>query len=136
MLLDSICSKKEIFMITLSNVDELQASEAALEKIKYSYPELFNKLLHVVALTRALQFKYQFMGTLIMDENPNEYTPEFVMPSIIELYIEEVQKLKDDPNIQVLLQTFSQSKNIGYAKISMLVLGKSPESLLGASCIK
>jgi hypothetical protein len=136
MLMDSICSKKEIFMITLSNVDELQASEAALEKIKYSYPELFNKLLHVVALTRALQFKYQFMGTLIMDENPNQYTPEFVMPSIIELYIEEVQKLKDDPNIQVLLQTFSQSKNIGYAKISMLVLGKSPESLLGASCIK
>jgi hypothetical protein len=136
MLMDSICSKKEIFMITLSNVDELQASETALEKIKYSYPELFNKLLHVVALTRALQFKYQFMGTLIMDENPNEYTPEFVMPSIIELYIEEVQKLKDDPNIQVLLQTFSQSKNIGYAKISMLVLGKSPESLLGASCIK
>ncbi|MFJ7993523.1 hypothetical protein ACIQY5_15280 [Peribacillus frigoritolerans] len=123
-------------MITLSNVDELQASEAALEKIKYSYPELFNKLLHVVALTRALQFKYQFMGTLIMDENHNEYTPEFVMPSIIDLYIEEVQKLKDDPNIQVLLQTFSQSKNIGYAKISMLVLGKSPESLLGASCIK
>ena len=123
-------------MITLSNVDELQASEAALEKIKYSYPELFNKLLHVVALTRALQFKYQFMGTLIMDENPNQYTTEFVMPSIIELYIEEVQKLKDDPNIQVLLQTFSQSKNIGYAKISMLVLGKSPESLLGASCIK
>jgi hypothetical protein len=134
--MDSICSKKEIFMITLSNVDELQASEAALEKIKYSYPELFNKLLHVVALTRALQFKYQFMGTLIMDENHNQYTPEFVMPSIIELYIEEVQKLKDDPNIQVLLQTFSQSKNIGYAKISMLVLGKSPESLLGASCIK
>jgi hypothetical protein len=123
-------------MITLSNVDELQASEAALEKIKYSYPELFDKLLHVVALTRALQFKYQFMGTLIMDENPSEYTPEFVMPSVIELYIEEVQKLKDDPNIQVLLQTFSQNKNIGYAKISMLVLGKSPESLLGASCIK
>jgi hypothetical protein len=136
MLMDSICSKKEIFMITLSNVDELQASEAALEKIKYSYPELFDKLLHVVALTRALQFKYQFMGTLIMDENPSEYTPEFVMPSVIELYIEEVQKLKDDPNIQVLLQTFSQNKNIGYAKISMLVLGKSPESLLGASCIK
>ncbi|MDM5214279.1 hypothetical protein QUF94_23135 [Peribacillus sp. NJ4] len=123
-------------MITLSSVDELHETEAALEKIKYSYPELFNKLLHVVALTRTFQFKYQFMGTLIMDENPNEYTPEFVMPSVIRLYIEEVQKLKDDPNIQVLLQTFSQNKNIGYAKISMLVLGKSPESLLGASSIK
>ncbi|WP_375088010.1 hypothetical protein ACDZ29_14240 [Peribacillus sp. RS7] len=123
-------------MITLSSVDELHETKAALEKIKYSYPKLFNKLLHVVALTRTFQFKYQFMGTLIMDENPNEYTPEFVMPSVIRLYIEEVQKLKDDPNIQVLLQTFSQNKNIGYAKISMLVLGKSPESLLGASSIK
>lgn len=123
-------------MITLSSVDELHETKAALEKIKYSYPELFNKLLHVVALTRTFQFKYQFMGTLIMDENPNEYTPEFVMPSVIRLYIEEVQKLKDDPNIRVLLQTFSQNKNIGYAKISMLVLGKSPESLLGASSIK
>ncbi|MEY9865316.1 hypothetical protein ABIE66_000695 [Peribacillus sp. B2I2] len=123
-------------MITLSSVDELHETKAALEKIKYSYPELSNKLLHVVALTRTFQFKYQFMGTLIMDENPNEYTPEFVMPSVIRLYIEEVQKLKDDPNIQVLLQTFSQNKNIGYAKISMLVLGKSPESLLGASSIK
>lgn len=86
-------------MITLSSVDELQATEAALEKIKYSYPELFNKLLHVVALTRALQFKYQFMGTLIMDENPDEYTPEFVMPSVIGLY-RGSSKLKDDPNIR------------------------------------
>lgn len=123
-------------MITLSSVDELQATEEALEKIKYSYPELFKKLLHVVALTRAFQFKYQYMGTLIMDENPNEYTPEFVMPSVITLYKVEVQKLKDDPNIEVLRQTFSQNENIGFAKISMLVLGKSPESLLGASYIK
>ncbi|MFP3510321.1 hypothetical protein SB775_11800 [Peribacillus sp. SIMBA_075] len=127
---------KEIFMITLSNVDELHAAEATLEKIKSSHPELFNKLLHVVALTRAFQFKYQFMGTLIMDVTPNECTPEFVMPSVIRLYLEEVQKLKNDPNFQVLHQTFSQYKSIGYAKISMLVLGKSPESLLGASCIK
>ncbi|MGE7604458.1 hypothetical protein ACQKL5_18585 [Peribacillus sp. NPDC097675] len=123
-------------MITLSSVDELQAAEEALEKIEYSYPELFKKLLHVVALTRAFQFKYQYMGTLIMDENPNEYTPEFVMPSVINLYKDEVQKLKDDPNIEVLRQTFSQNENTGFAKISMLVLGKSPESLLGASYIK
>ncbi|PJN91520.1 hypothetical protein [Bacillus sp. mrc49] len=123
-------------MITLSSVDELRATEAALWKIKYSYPELFNKLFHVVALTRTLQFKYHFMGTLLMDENYNEYTPEFVTPSVIDLYKEEVQKLKNDPDFHILLQIFTNSKNIGYAKISMLVLGKSPESLLGASTIK
>ncbi|AOH53414.1 hypothetical protein ACQKGI_18750 [Peribacillus muralis] len=123
-------------MITLSSFDELRATQAALMKIKYSYPELFNRLFHIVALTRALQFKYHFMGTILMDENHDEYTPEFVIPSVSNLYIEEVQKLKNDPDFQILLQIFSQSKNIGFAKISMLVLGKSPESLLGASTIK
>ncbi|WP_285768735.1 hypothetical protein [Peribacillus sp. SI8-4] len=123
-------------MITLSSVDELRATEAALWKVKYSYPKLFNKLFHLVALTRALQFKYHFMGTLLMDENHNEYTPEFVTPSVTNLYIEEVKKVKDDPDFHILVQIFSESRNIGYAKISMLVLGKSPESLLGASTIK
>ncbi|MGE6379255.1 hypothetical protein [Peribacillus muralis] len=123
-------------MITLSSFDELRATQAALMKIKYSYPELFNRLFHIVALTRALQFKYHFMGNILMDENHNEFTPEFVTPSVSNLYIEEVQKLKNAPDFQILLQVFSQSKNLGFAKISMLVLGKSPESLLGASTIK
>ncbi|USK70861.1 hypothetical protein [Peribacillus asahii] len=123
-------------MVTLSSVDELQTTEEALEKIKDSYPELFKKLLHVVGLTRAFQFKYQYMGCLIMDEDASEFTPEFVMPSVISLYKEEVQKLKDDQNIHILQKTFADYETIGYAKISMLVLGQSPESLLGASYIK
>jgi len=123
-------------MVTLSSVDELQTTEEALEKIKDSYPELFKKLLHVVGLTRAFQFKYQYMGCLIMDEDASEFTPEFVMPSVISLYKEEIQKLKDDPNIHILQKTFVDYETIGYAKISMLVLGQSPESLLGASYIK
>ena len=123
-------------MVTLSSVDELQTTEEALEKIKNSYPELFKKLLHVVGLTRAFQFKYQYMGCLIMDEDASEFTPEFVMPSVISLYKEEIQKLKDDQNIHILQKTFADYETIGYAKISMLVLGQSPESLLGASYIK
>ncbi|MEH6949213.1 hypothetical protein V7068_19520 [Bacillus sp. JJ634] len=123
-------------MVTLSSVDELQTTEEALEKIKDSYPDLFKKLLHVVGLTRAFQFKYQYMGCLIMDEDASEFTPEFVMPSVISLYKEEIQKLKDDPNIHILQKTFADYETIGYAKISMLVLGQSPESLLGASYIK
>ncbi|MFJ8246382.1 hypothetical protein [Peribacillus asahii] len=123
-------------MVTLSSVDELQTTEEALEEIKDSYPELFKKLLHVVGLTRAFQFKYQYMGCLIMDEDASEFTPEFVMPSVISLYKEEIQKLKDDQNIHILQKTFADYETIGYAKISMLVLGQSPESLLGASYIK
>lgn len=123
-------------MVTLSSVDELQTAEKEVENIKNSYPELFKKILHVVGLTRAFQFKYQYMGCLIMDENPNDFAPEFVMPSVISLYKAEIQKLKDDPSIDILRRTFANYESIGYAKVSMLVLGQSPESLIGASYIK
>lgn len=123
-------------MVTLSSVDELQTAETELENIKDSYPELFKKLLHVVGLTRALQFRYQYMGCLIMDENPNEFAPEFVMPSVISLYKAEIQKLKDEPNIHILRRTFANYESMGFAKLSMLVLGQSPESLIGGSYIK
>jgi hypothetical protein len=123
-------------MVTLSSVDELQMAEIELEKIKDSYPELFKKLLHVVGLTRAFQFRYQYMGSLIMDEDERAFTPEFVMPTVISLYQAEIRKLKEDPNIHILQRTFASYESIGYAKVSMLVLGQSPDSLIGASYIK
>jgi hypothetical protein len=123
-------------MITLSSIDELKATKDALEKLKRDYPNLFEKLLDLVNLTRAFQFKYHYMGCLIMDEDPGQYTPNFVYGSVLRLYKKELQKLKDDSDSQVLKQTFSEFRHTGYAKISLLVLGKTPESLLGSSSIR
>jgi mRNA-degrading endonuclease RelE of RelBE toxin-antitoxin system len=123
-------------MITLSSIDELKAANEALEKFQKDYPNLFKKLLDIVNLTRAFQFKYQYMGCLIMNEDPGQDSPNFVYSSVLRLYKKELQKLKDDQNSQVLKQTFSEIKNIGYAKISLLVSGMTPESLVGASSIK
>ncbi|TDL66228.1 hypothetical protein QNH48_02070 [Neobacillus sp. YX16] len=123
-------------MITLSSIDELRATKDALEKLKKDYPNLFEKLLDMVNLTRAFQFKYNYMGCLFMDEDPGQYTPNFVYGSVLRLYKKELQKLKDDHESQVLKQTFSEFRNTGYAKISLLVLGMSPESLVGASSIR
>lgn len=123
-------------MITLSSIDELKAAEKNIEKLKTNYPDLFEKLLDMVNLTRALQFKYHFMGCLIMDEVPGQYAPNFVYGSVLRLYKKELQNLKNDLNSQVLKQIFSDFKNIGYSNICLLVLGKTPESLLGASSIR
>jgi hypothetical protein len=123
-------------MITLSSIDELKAANEALEEFQKDYPNLFKKLLDIVNLTRAFQFKYQYMGCLIMDEDPGQNTPNFVYGSVLRLYKKELQKLKDDQNSQVLKQTFSEIKNIGYAKICLLVSGMTPESLVGASSIR
>ena len=58
------------------------------------------------------------------------------MPTVISLYQAEIRKLKEDPNIHILQRTFASYESIGYAKVSMLVLGQSPDSLIGASYIK
>lgn len=123
-------------MITLTNIEELQATQEAIEKLKQDYPTLFEKLVDVVNLTRALQFKYQYMGCLITGEDPGQYKPNFVYSSVLRLYNKELQRLKDDLNFEVLKQTFSQFKNTGYSKISLLVLGNPVESLVGASVIR
>jgi hypothetical protein len=123
-------------MITLSSLDKLNATTEALEKLKKDYPNLFEKLLDMVNLTRAFQFKYHYMGCLILDEDPGQYAPNFVYGSVLNLYKKELQKLKDDLNFQVLKQTFADFRSIGYAKISQLVLGMTPESLTGTSGIR
>lgn len=123
-------------MFTLSSIDELRATEEALEKFKSDYPILYTKLLDVVNLTRAFQFKYHYMGCLIMDEDPGQYTPKFVYGSVLRLYKKEIQRLKEDQDSHVLKQFFSDFKHTGYADISLLVLSMTPESLVGASIIR
>ncbi|WML49512.1 hypothetical protein RCG23_05855 [Neobacillus sp. PS3-34] len=123
-------------MITLSSIDELKATKEAIEKLKKDYPNLFEKLLDIVNLTRAFQFKYQYMGCLIMNEDPGQNAPNFVYGSVLRLYKKELQKLKDAQDSEVLKQIFSEFRNTGYAKISLLILGMKPESLVGSSSIR
>ncbi|MEH6939361.1 hypothetical protein V7056_16175 [Bacillus sp. JJ664] len=123
-------------MITLSSIDELKTTKETLEKLKFEYPNLFEKLLYMVNLTRAFQFKYHFLGCLIMDEDPSQYTPKFVEDSVLKLYKKELKNLLNDPDFQELKRAFSENKNTGYSKISLLALDIKPESLLGSSSIK
>ncbi|RFU60443.1 hypothetical protein [Peribacillus glennii] len=123
-------------MITLTSHNELKETKNAIENLKTSYPVLFEKLVDVVNLTRALQFKYQYMGCLIMDEDPNYYAPNFVQGSVLRLYKKEVQKLKEDLDSPVLKQTFHDFRDTGYANISLLILGMAPEALVGANIIQ
>lgn len=123
-------------MITLTSLDELKATSEALDNLKKDYPNLFDKLLDMVNLTRAFQFKYQYMGCLIMGEDPGENTPNYVYGSVLRLYKKELQKLKDDLDSEVLKQFLTKFKGTGFAKICQLVLGMTPESLVGASSIR
>lgn len=123
-------------MVTLCSLNELQSTKDALDNLRKNYPILFEKLLDLVNLTRAFHFKYQFMGSLLMDEDPGEDAPKFVYGSVLRLYKKEIQKLNDDADFQALKQIFIDYKSISYTKICLLVFGMSPESLVGSTNLK
>ncbi|MGG0718250.1 hypothetical protein ABE096_11760 [Robertmurraya massiliosenegalensis] len=123
-------------MFTLSSINELEEAQKSIDIIKKDYPVLFEKLLDAVYLTRALQFKYRYMGCLIMDEEAGVDTPQFVYGSVIRVYKKELKKLKEDQDFLVLKQLFAKFCDAGYSKISLLVLGMPPESLVGPSYIR
>jgi hypothetical protein len=122
-------------MITLCSQNELKSAQSALNKLEQSYPELFEKLIHVINLTRTMQLKYQYMGCLIMNEDTENAKPQFVTGSVIRLYKKEIQQLTSDKDIDEVRKVFIEFEHTGYSRLSQLALGKAPESLIGSSLI-
>jgi len=123
-------------MLTISSSEELIKAKKALDSCKLDHPLTFEKLIHIINLTRALQLKYHYMGSLLMDEDSSLYYPSLVPSSVLDLYHQEIQNFKEMPDSAEVKKLFAAYQEIGYAKLSLLVLGKSPESLLGALVIK
>lgn len=123
-------------MIAYSNIYELDGAKKSIEKIRTEFPVLFEKLLDAIYLTRALQFKYHYMGCLIMDKDPGEYKPNFVHDSVLRLYKSEIQKVKEDKDFPILKQTIANFSASNFSKLCLLILGKKPESLVGTSHIR
>ncbi|GIN84963.1 hypothetical protein J6TS2_13490 [Heyndrickxia sporothermodurans] len=123
-------------MLAFASLDELQEAKERIEKLQSTYPRLFEKLVDVVHLTRALHFKYQFMGCLMMDENPKGFSPNFVQASVLRLYKKELQSLKSIENFNLLKKLFIDFNKVGYAKLSLLAIGENPESITGAPIIQ
>jgi hypothetical protein len=123
-------------MVTFTSLNELETTNKTLEDLNKSYPELFGKFLDAVNLTRAFQFKYHFLVSIILNEDPGQDKPNFVYGSVLRLYKREVQKLRDDVDFHVLEQFFIQNKNMDSTKICLLALGMTPDSLVGTSFFK
>ncbi len=123
-------------IINFCSIHELKAAKDSLDQLKRNYPKLYAKFLHMIHLTRALQFKYQYMGSLFMDEDAHEYAPVYVPESVLNLYHSELQKLKDDPNAEELKRIFANFTNHEYGRICLLALGSKPESLVGPVVIR
>ncbi|MGE6753537.1 hypothetical protein ACQKFO_08790 [Rossellomorea sp. NPDC071047] len=120
----------------LAGMNELHEAKKDVESLKQEYPELNEQLVHVVSLTRQLQLKYGYMGSLLRDKELPDYEPKFVRGSILSLYLEEVQKLKENPNIVQLKDIMKKHRQISDSKLFLLILGAKPELLQGSTIIK
>ena len=123
-------------MITFCNIYELEAVNCALKQLKQNHQTLYQKLEEIVHLTRALNFKYHYMGALLMDESSEPYAPESVHNSVLKLYQKQLLFLKESIDFKHLKDIFTAFKKSGYGTISLLILGIKPESLVGASHIR
>ncbi|MFI8684611.1 hypothetical protein [Rossellomorea sp. NPDC077527] len=120
----------------VAGMNELHEAKKDVEALKQDYPELNEQLVHVTSLTRQLQLKYGYMGSLLRDKELPDYEPQFVRDSILSLYQEEVQKLKEHPNIVKLKDIMKKHRQISDSKLFLLILGAKPELLQGSTIIK
>lgn len=118
-------------MIALTSLEKLYNANRAGEQLKNQAPEAYASLLHLVNLTRQMQFRYQYLGCLFTGEDPEQYAPVHASESVSSLFLHEVNIVKQKNNSEVIKSLFLKYKDCGYDNICLLMLGNSPEYLKG-----
>ncbi|MCD5325695.1 MULTISPECIES: hypothetical protein [Pontibacillus] len=120
-------------MIKAASLKQLREVSEDLNTLRKAEQELFQQFIHIIQLTRQLQLRYDYMGCLLLQEDPRQCAPDFIEESVLNLYQHEIDTLRKHPQMDKLENLLDHYKGIGYTKISLLALGESPESLVGPS---
>jgi hypothetical protein len=123
-------------MLVTSSYDELKEAQMAIENLNATKPSIYQKFLNIINLTRQFQYGYQYMGALIMDEDPSKFRPKSQDDYVLSVYHREIEKLKTDQKFFELKQLLKSYKQISYANISKLALGENPRSLVGPTTVR
>lgn len=118
--------------LMVAGLNRLYEVKEDMESLKQEYPDLNEQLIHVVSLTRQLQLKYGYMGSLLRDEDLPDYEPRFLRGSVLHLYQQEVEQLKAHKDVEVLKRLLRKHTDIGDSKLFLLTLGAKPELLQGS----
>jgi hypothetical protein len=123
-------------MLTTSSYNQLKNAQIAIEKLNVTKPSIYRKFINIIKLTRQLQFGYQYMGSLIMDEDPVKFNPTFQDDYVLSVYYREIENLKTDKKFLDLKQLLKTYKQLSYANISKLALGENPTALVGPTLVR
>lgn len=122
-------------MLVTSGYDELKDAQTAIANLNATKPSIYRDFLNIINLTRQLQYGYQYMGALLMDEDPGEFLPKFQDDYVLSIYHQEIEKLKADKRFPELKKLLNSYKQISYANLSRLALGENPTELVGPTVI-
>ncbi|SEU05018.1 hypothetical protein SAMN05421676_11620 [Salinibacillus kushneri] len=123
-------------MITSPSYKELLKAKKDIEELNSSKPAIHQKFLNVIKLTRQLQYGYQFLGCLIMDEDPGDFSPVSQDEYVLSVFEEQIENLKSDQSFNHLKSMLNDNKQVSYANICKLALGTSPTSLVGPTLVR
>ncbi|WP_066191085.1 MULTISPECIES: hypothetical protein [Gracilibacillus] len=120
----------------LANLTNLYDLKEELNELGRNHPALYEKLKHVVSLTRQLQIPYKYLGELVENGYVDTPQPAFIRESVLQLYQTEVEKLRTDEDIEQLLRLMKDSEATSYSQLFLLVLGANPEFIRINTIIK
>ncbi|MBS4212927.1 MULTISPECIES: hypothetical protein [Neobacillus] len=120
-------------MVIVSSYNELKNVQTAIEKLNAS---IYQKFINIIKLTRQFHYGYQYMGSLIMDEDPNQFQPMSQDDYVLSVYKKEIDKLKTDNKFLDLKQLLKSHQQLGYVNISKLALGENPQALVGPMVLR
>jgi hypothetical protein len=123
-------------MVIASSYDELKNVQNAIENLNKTKPSIYRKFVNIIKLTRQFQYGYQYMGSLIMDEDPSKFHPASQDDYVLSIYHMEIEKLKTDNKFLELKQLLKTYKQVSYVNISKLALGENPKALVGPTLIR
>ncbi|MED4206953.1 hypothetical protein [Neobacillus mesonae] len=122
-------------MLVSANYDDLKNAKLAIESLSVTDPSIYQMFLNIVELTRQLNYGFQYMGALLMDEDPSEFQPMDQDDYVLSIYHREIENLKDHKRFSDLKRFLKEYHQLSYANISKLAMGQNPKELAGPTVI-
>ncbi|SHN22097.1 hypothetical protein [Gracilibacillus kekensis] len=109
-------------MIVSTNVQELQNVQKAIERLQKERPAQFQQFKNIIELTRQLQYGFQYLGCLLMDESISEFQPKVEDSYVQSIFQREVNELKKAHAFDQVKELLATYKEVSYDHICKIVL--------------
>ncbi len=78
-------------MLISATIHELQNVRHAIENLKENEPVQYQQFKNIISLTRQLQYSFQYLGCLVMDDDPSEFEQHVQNGYVLSIYKSEIK---------------------------------------------